>query len=79
MAKKEYPLWRKLAWRFGRTSLAVFLLNLSFNLEKVGSLDDVVPLLLLPALSAVVVTAGKALREAIASEDYDHVIHKLVV
>jgi len=78
MAKKEeYSLWKKLAWRFSRVFLAALFANLGLNLEKVSGWDNVWPLLLLPALSAAVVSLSKFARDQWGSADKSTLLHKL--
>ena len=79
MSKKKYPLVRKVAWRFGRVFVATFLVVTASQLASVKNVDDLWPLLVIPALSASLEALGKAVREYVASEDYSNAIHKLLI
>lgn len=75
-----YAEWKVVLWRFVRVFLAAFLTQLLIifpTLEKFPPLDDVYPMLLLPALTAGIVALFKYLRDKFAAEDYTKLIHKL--
>lgn len=78
MAKK-YPAYKKVAWRFGRLFLASFLVLAGPQIASVGSLDDVLPLVITPALIGAVGAVGKALREEWGNGDYTAFVNKLPV
>ena len=79
MAKVEYPQWKVIAWRFIRTFFAVLLVELSARLSSIQKLEDVFPLLLVPAVSAGLVSLAKAFRDWVASDDYGNIVHKMIV
>lgn len=73
----DYALWKKWLWRFTRVFLATFLLNVGTNLPKVEKIEDLMPLVIVPAASAAVSATFMALREAGARQNYDSLLHKL--
>lgn len=79
MPIKKYPLVKRVAWRFGRVFIATFLVTTASQLVKVNRIEDIWPLLLIPALSASLAALGKAIREYVASDDYSNAIHKLLI
>lgn len=75
----DYPKYKKVAWRFARVFIGAFLVNVSVNWNSVNKVEDLVPLLLVPALSAGLVAVFKALREYIAKGEYTSLLHKFVI
>jgi len=73
MQHKKYPLIKKVGYRFIRTFVSVFLITLGTGL----GLEDPNKALVISALSAALVSTGKAVREYIASDDFNSVVHKL--
>lgn len=81
MAKKKvnYPLFKKLLWRFLRVFVGTFLAVAGMNLIKVNKVEDLIPLVLIPAFSASLATLGKYLRESLAKDNYNNLIHKVMI
>ena len=59
---KEYPVWKTMAWRYARVFLAVFLMELSVNIQKIEKIEDLVPLLIAPAGAAAIAAVARGLR-----------------
>lgn len=71
--KMDYPTIKKIGWRFLRTFVAVFLIALGSGLGEAQP----VKALVISALSGALVATGKAVREYVASDDFNNLVHKL--
>lgn len=80
MPKKKivYPAWKKIVWRYVRTFLATFLSLLAASIAAADLADfPALGSVLVAALSGALVATAKAVREHIASEDFENWIHRL--
>ncbi len=77
--KIEYAKWKLVAWRYLRVFLATFLITVGTNLSSIKNLTDILPLLIVPAITAALVSVGKVLRAYIGNGDYKSLIYKLPV
>lgn len=80
--KKEYPEWRRIAWRFGRVFLSGFISALSIVLISVDKddLNSPAPFLLaatLGCLAGGLNALGKYLRDKFGSADKESLVDKL--
>lgn len=79
--KKEYPVWLKVAWRFGRVFLAVFVMYLLSNVGDMNT-QEAMRGILLGALSAGLVAVGKAIREYVKVANkplYESLVRKSII
>lgn len=79
MINLEYSKIKLIAWRFGRVFLAAFLAEVALHLEELSAFKDLYPMLLLPALIAGISAVSKAIREYLADDEYESILHKLPV
>lgn len=78
MAKKiEYSKIKLIGWRFARVFIAGALLSIATQINVITKVEDLLPVLVLPALTAGLVALAKAVREYIADGDYTSLISKL--
>lgn len=76
--KKPYPRWKLVAWRFGRTFVAAFLVSLAADLVNLETIEGVKIGLLQSAFVAGVNALGKAIR-VYSSDSKDNLINKAVL
>jgi len=77
-----YAEWKLIAWRFIRTFVAAFLVQLAAilpSLEKVPPTIDLWYMLFLPAVTAGIVALSKAIRDKYGDDEYEDLVHKLPV
>jgi len=88
VSKFEYPKWKVIAWRFGRTFIAAFLASGSYVLIAVtpdafNSLDKFLKALLFPFLiagaTAGINAIGKLLRDEFGNKEQTSTVDKIPV
>ena len=71
-----YPTWKKVAWRYARVFISVFLVTFALEFSVYGEPTWTgLRALLLSAIVASVSATGKYMREQ--SDDFDSLVHKV--
>lgn len=82
MSRLEYPNWKKLLWEFGRTFVAVLLIEVALTIPLLEDPTDFSKwwtIVLAPALAASLRTLGEYLRKVKANGNYSSYWYKLPV
>ena len=78
--KEAYPMIKKVLWRYVRTFLATFLALLGASIATADLADfPALGSVLVACLSGALVATAKALREHLASDDFENWVHRLPI